>query len=360
MAVHVRGVVLPDDEVRDLWFVGDRVTYEPVPGAVTVADRGFILPGLVDAHCHLGIRNGGGSIESADEARSAAAIDRSAGVLTIRDAGSPFPYPQLDHELEIPRLIRAGRHVAPVRRYMRDIGVEVEAAQLAVTMKEQAAAGNGWVKLVGDWIDRDVGDLAPAWNIDAMAVAVSAAHAAGARVAVHTFSEEAVAAMVRAGVDSVEHGTGLAMDDIAEMARRGTALVPTMINIETFDDIANQAAGKFPGYADHMRRLKRSFPAVVAAAHEAGVPIYVGSDAGSGIPHGNAPQEMILLHEKAGMSTMDALAAGSWQARAWLGFPGLVDGGLADCVVYADDPRLDLRALLAPQVIVLRGRVVVR
>src|SRR5687767_6960582 len=157
MAVHVRGVVLPDDEVRDLWFVGDRVTYEPVPGAVTVADRGFILPGLVDAHCHLGIRNGGGPIESADEARSAAAIDRSAGVLTIRDAGSPFPYPQLDHEGDIPRLVRAGRHVAPVRRYMRDVGVEVEAPDLAVTMKEQAAAGNGWVKLVGDWIDRGVG-----------------------------------------------------------------------------------------------------------------------------------------------------------------------------------------------------------
>src|SRR6478672_4736869 len=60
MAWHVRGVVLPDDEVRDLWFVGDRVTLEPVPDAVTLSDGGFVLPGLVDAHCHLGIGPGAG------------------------------------------------------------------------------------------------------------------------------------------------------------------------------------------------------------------------------------------------------------------------------------------------------------
>ena len=69
------------------------------------------------------------------------------------------------------------------------------------------------MKLVGDWIDRGVGDLAPAWEPAAMAAAVAAAHAAGARVAVHTFAEEAVAALVRAGVDSVEHGTGPGRED---------------------------------------------------------------------------------------------------------------------------------------------------
>ena len=57
--LHVRGVLLPDDTQTDIWLVGDRVTLSPVPGAVTVADGGFILPGLVDAHCHLGIAPGG-------------------------------------------------------------------------------------------------------------------------------------------------------------------------------------------------------------------------------------------------------------------------------------------------------------
>jgi imidazolonepropionase-like amidohydrolase len=359
MALHVRGVVLPDDEVRDLWLVGDRVTLRPVPGAETVADGGFVLPGLVDAHCHIGIASGGVPIGGLDEARALAALDRDAGVLAIRDAGSPYPYPELDDDPNVPRLARAGRHVAPPRRYLRDVGVEVTAAKLPGEAARQAAAGNGWVKLVGDWIDRGTGDLAPAWDPADMAAAIKSAHEAGARVAVHTFAEESVAALVRAGVDSVEHGTGLCDDDIAEMARRGTALVPTMINIETFGDIAAQAAGKFPEYARHMRALGDRFPAVVAAAYEAGVPIYVGTDAGGGIDHGLAAQEMLRLHAQAGMPVLDVLRAGSWGAREWLGFPGLVEGGLADLVVYDADPRRDLRVLAAPRRIVLRGRVVV-
>jgi imidazolonepropionase-like amidohydrolase len=355
MAWHVRGVVLPEGEVGDLWLVGDRVSREPVAGAVTLAEGGYILPGLVDAHCHIGMRRGGAPIGSLDEARALVAVDRAAGVLAIRDAGSPYPYPELDDDPDVPRLARAGRHVAPVRRYLRDIGVEVEAAGLAAAVRAQAAAGNGWVKLVGDWIERETGDLAPAWDVAAMAAAVAEAHAAGARVATHVFAEESVAALVRAGVDSVEHGTGLSDVDIEEMARRGTALVPTMINVDTFGDIAASAEAKFPGYAKHMLRLRDGFPAVVAKAHEAGVPIYVGSDAGGGIGHGEAVTEMLLLHERAGMSTVDVLRAGSWGAREWLGFPGLVEGGLADLVVYDEDPRRDLNVLRSPRLIVLRG-----
>ncbi|MET7867392.1 amidohydrolase family protein [Micromonospora taraxaci] len=358
MALHVRGVLLPDDEVRDLWLVDDRVTFTPVPDAETVVDGGFVLPGLVDAHCHIGIARGGAPITSLDQARDLARLDRDAGVLAIRDAGSPYPYPELDDEPDLPRLARAGRHVAPPKRYLRDIGVEVDATEVAATVAAQAKAGNGWVKLVGDWIDRGVGDLAPAWDADTLTAAVRAAHDAGVRAAVHTFSESAVEIMVRAGVDSVEHGTGLRLDLIDEMARQGTALVPTMINIATFGGIAEQARGKFPGYAEHMLALRDGFPEVVRAAHEAGVPIYVGTDAGGGIDHGLAAEEMMLLHERAGMAPIDVLAAASWGAREWLGFPGLVEGGLADLTVYPEDPRLDLRVVRAPSRTILRGRVV--
>ena len=53
----------------------------------------------------------------------------------------------------------------------------------------------------------------------------------------------------------------------------------------------------------------------------------------------------------------DVLRAASWGARDWLGFPGLVEGGLADLVVYDTDPRADLRVVQAPRRIILRGRV---
>jgi len=334
------------------------VTLSPVPGAETIAATGFILPGLVDAHCHIGIADGGVAVESVEQAKELALLDRDAGVLALRDAGSPIDYRVLDDDPEMPRLVRAGRHVAPPKRYLRGLGVEVGEAEVADELVRQAGRGTGWVKLVGDWLDRDRADLGPAWDPAVMAGAVRAAHAAGARVAVHTFGEEAVSALVRAGVDSVEHGTGLNDDDIAEMARRGTALVPTMLNVLTFGSIADQAQAKFPGYARHMRALQAGFPAIVRNAYEAGVPIYVGSDAGGGIPHGLAAREMVLLQQSAGMPALDVLAAGSWGARAWLGLPGLVEGGAADLIVYEADPRADLAAVLSPQRIILKGRVV--
>jgi imidazolonepropionase-like amidohydrolase len=88
------------------------------------------------------------------------------------------------------------------------------------------------------------------------------------------------------------------------------------------------------------------------------VPVYVGTDAGSTIHHGLAAEEMLRLHEQAGMAPLDVLRAGSWGARQWLGFPGLGPGGLADLVAYDEDPRQDLRVLRAPRRIILRGRVV--
>lgn len=351
---HIRAVWLPDDEVRDIYVSGDRLSFTPIPGATTIAHEGYALPGLVDAHCHIGIRRGSIPIESLDEAREFARTDRDAGVLAIRDAGSPFPYPQLEDEPDLPRLVRAGRHLAPHRRYLRGVAIECTAEELPARAAEQAKLGNGWIKLVGDWIDREAGDLGPTYDAHVLSDAIDAAHRAGAKVAVHTFSEDAVAAVVAAGVDSVEHGTGLSVDMIDQMARQGTALVPTMINIATFDGIASQAEPKFPVYAQHMRDLKEGFPDVVRHAAEAGVPIFVGTDAGGGIDHGLAAEEMLLLQQQAGMAAGDILAAASWGAREWLGF----GAGLGDVVVYDADPRVDLRAVREPKRIVLRGAVI--
>ncbi|WP_163510376.1 amidohydrolase family protein [Fodinicola acaciae] len=356
MALHVRAVALPDEVERDIYVVGDRLTYEPVAGAETVVRSGWAVPGLVDAHCHLGLVPPGVAA-TVEQARELAMVDRATGVLTIRDAGSPTPYAELDDEPEMPRLLRAGRHIAPPKRYLPNIAVDAAGPELAAAVAEQAKAGNGWVKLVGDWIDRAAGDLGTNYDRESLTAAVKAAHDNGARITVHTFSEDALPDLLAAGLDCIEHGTGLSPDLLDIMAKAGTALVPTMINIETFGGIAEKAQAKFPTYADHMRRLMAGFPSVVAAAHEAGVPIFAGTDAGGGIDHGLIAREIVRLHQ-AGMSTVDALAAGSWKARDWLGLSGLVEGGLADLVVYAEDPRRDLRTLAKPARMILRGRVI--
>ncbi|MBM0257132.1 hypothetical protein JNW89_09795 [Micromonospora sp. 4G55] len=123
--------------------------FEPVPDAQAVVYGGLVLPRPDRCALPQRITPGGASISSRDEARELARTDRDAGVLAIRDGGLPLPYPELDDEPDLPRLARAGRHVAPPEVYLRDIGVEVGAAEVAATVMAQAAAGNGWVAVVG-------------------------------------------------------------------------------------------------------------------------------------------------------------------------------------------------------------------
>jgi imidazolonepropionase-like amidohydrolase len=353
--LHIRGICLPHDEERDLYLVGDRITLEPVPGAETVLAGGWLVPGLVDCHCHVGLSPSGPLADPADQAAQALA-DRDAGALLIRDAGSPVDNRSVQARADLPRLIRAGRHVARTKRYLRDVGVEVEPDGLVEAVAEQARLGDGWVKLVGDWIDRAEGDLRPLWPADALAAAVSRAHELGARVAVHVFGDDALPDLVAAGVDSLEHATGLSGALVDEVARRGTAIVPTLINIDNFPSIA-ESASRFPAYADRMRALHRTSRQRVRDAADAGIPIFVGTDAGGVMAHGLAGREIRALHA-AGLPAQAALAAGSWAARDWLGLPGLAEGAPADLVAYPSDPRLDLAVLDAPARIVLKGRVV--
>ncbi len=354
--LHVRGVLLPGDTERDVWVADGRLTFEPITGAETIATRGWVLPGLVDAHCHVGLQHDG-AVESLEVARDQARADAAAGALLLRDAGSPLDTRPLLDEPDLPRLIRAGRHIARPRRYLRNYAEEVEPARLVEEVRRQAAYGGGWVKLVGDWIDRDAGDLVPLWPADLLAQAVAAAHEAGARVAVHTFATESLADLITAGVDSIEHGTGLTDDLIALMVERGTTLTSTSLVVGTFGQIADTAQARFPAYAARMREMAPRYPEVVRSAYEAGVVIHVGTDAGGVFPHGLIVEEIRALHA-AGVPAEAAVAAGSWASRRWLGLPGIEEGAPADLVVYADDPRSGLATLAEPVRIVLRGRVI--
>jgi imidazolonepropionase-like amidohydrolase len=356
-ALHLSGVVLPEGEHRELWIRDGRLTAEPVPGAETVSRGGWLLPGLVDAHCHVGIATGGRPVEGVDGLRQQVLAERAAGVLALRDCGSPVDTRVLDDDPELPRIIRAGRHLAAPRRYLPGLAIELAAEDLAAEVRVQARRGDGWVKLIGDWIDRGAGDLAPEWPREAVRAAVAAAHEEGARVTAHTFGTEALPDLIEAGIDCIEHGTGLTEELIGAMAARGTAVVPTLVNVANFPGFAAAGEAKFPAYGTTMRRLHASAGAVVRAAYEAGVPVFAGTDAGGGIAHGVIAEEVRAL-AAAGLPAPAALAAASWAAREWLGLPGIEDGAVADLVVYDADPRADLDVLARPRLTVLRGKVV--
>src|SRR6188472_1808689 len=116
-----RGPVLPDGEVRDLYVVDGRVTLEPQAGAETVAE-GWIVPGLVDAHSHIGLEDHGPISDEESEAQ--AVQDRA----------------------DLPRLIRCGKHLARTKRYIRNYADEIEPGELADAAAREARAGDGWIK----------------------------------------------------------------------------------------------------------------------------------------------------------------------------------------------------------------------
>jgi imidazolonepropionase-like amidohydrolase len=354
LALHVRGRGLPDEEPVDWWIVDGTLSAEPVPGADTVFDGGWVLPGLVDAHCHVGIGTDGPI--DLPEAIGQAQAERDVGALLLRDCGSPIDTRSLDRHDDLPRIIRAGRHLARPKRYSRGLSIDLEdESQLPEAVAVQARRGDGWVKLVGDWIDRDVGDLVPLWSDDVLTAAIDAAHAHGARVTAHVFGEDALPGLVRAGIDCIEHGTGITDGVIDLMVERGTALVPTLINTENFPGIADRAA-KYPSYAAHMRDLYATSRQRVAAAREAGVPIYAGTDAGSMVAHGRVADEVDAL-KGVGMTATDALGAACWDARRWLGRPALQHGASADLICFSDDPRKGAAVLSRPDLVILRGAV---
>jgi imidazolonepropionase-like amidohydrolase len=353
--MHVRGLGLADETEIELWILDGRISSEPVAGADTVFDGGWILPGLVDAHCHVGLGHQG-EIEL-DEAVAQAETERDVGALLLRDCGAPTDTRSLDDYEDLPRIIRAGKHLARPKRYQKGFSVELEdESQLPAAVVEEARRGDGWIKLVGDWIDRTVGDLAPLWSDDVLKAAIDTAHAHGSRVTAHVFSEDALPGLINAGIDCIEHGTGLTDDTIELMVEQGTVLVPTLVNIvENFPGIAD-GAERYPSYAAHMRDLHARALPRIAAARDAGVPIYAGTDAGSMIDHGRIADEVEAL-KGIGMSPTEALGAACWDARRWLGRPSLDHGASADLLCYAGDPRQGPGALNHPDLVILRGNV---
>jgi imidazolonepropionase-like amidohydrolase len=129
------------------------------------------------------------------------------------------------------------------------------------------------------------------------------------------------------------------------------------VNIATFPGIADRAEEKFPRYAAHMRDLHGRRYETVRTLHEAGVPVFCGTDAGGSLPHGLVAREVAEL-VAAGLPRPAALDAATWGARRWLGKPALEEGAPADLVVVTGDPRADVTPLTTPTAVILNGKKV--
>lgn len=343
MVLRIRGHALPHGEYVDLYADGDRWTTDPVPNAELVAE-GWLLPGLVDAHTHPGAEQPGDPLDD-DLLRSDLRQHVEAGVTLIRSPGlAGDPPPWFGEDPDVPRARHAGPWLAQHDTFFDGWGRRFEYAELPEIATEQAAR-TGWVKIIIDWGPEDA--VVPA---DVLGTVVKSVHAVGGRVAVHSQNGVGSAHAVVAGVDSVEHGMCLDSALLPDMAERGIALTPTLsVLLGTLVSLRDKPDG--PRKEFFLNGIN-AHPSLVAAAAEAGVTILAGTDSR---PNGRIADEVRAMAE-AGMRPHDALAAASWSARDYLGLPGLEPGAPADAVLYATDPREDLRVLDEPAAVILRGR----
>src|ERR1035437_1669968 len=110
------------------------------------------------------------------------------------------------------------------------------------------------------------------WPREALASAIAAAHEEGARVTAHCFGEESLRDFAAAGVDCIEHATGLAPDTIDSFAAQGIAIVPTLVNIDPLPPTAAGAKDKPRVYPAPLGPLLPRRYETFAAPHDAGVP----------------------------------------------------------------------------------------
>src|SRR5450755_797259 len=140
MVLHVRGTVLPEREERSLWIGGGVLREDPVPDAETVADGGWLLPGLVDVHTHPGAVQLGDPFDES-VLRTDLAEHAAAGVLLVRTPGSAARIPGWAHDAEgLPRVRSAGPWLATPGRFFPSWGRHVTEAELAGAAVEEAAA----------------------------------------------------------------------------------------------------------------------------------------------------------------------------------------------------------------------------
>lgn len=328
---------------------GEQVHVEVGAGEPETLPGRFVLPGLVDSHCHLTVGFSGHGPVPLDESAALAILDDlgQAGVRAVRDVGGDRSITlklAANPEDGRPLILAAGRFFAPDGKYFPGIYEPVPAEHLVAAVEAELDAGATWIKLVGDFLS--VGPdgpirgsaMTPNYEIDAVEELVAAAHARGARVAAHTQSA-LVSDLVRVGIDSVEHGEVITAEDLEVLGARGGAWTPTLTAYGPPDP------NDTPERLERRRVRSEHMTAMLPLARQYGVHVLTGSDM-----IGTVAGEIAQL-AKHGLTVTQALEAATTSATEYLGLTGT-----DDLVTYDADPRDHPEVLGSPASVVLRGQ----
>jgi len=271
--------------------------------------------GLVDAHVHLSFAAHGDNPAprgSADIQELYLRAQADAGVTLVRDCGAIPEAVAPPAGPGLPVVVSCGPLLAPDIPFLAHLRAPVGADALEDVARRRIAAGAGWIKLLADAPGPDGNMLAaqPTYPVELVRRVCAAVHDAGGRVAAHSTGPIA-AALVDAGVDSIEHGNGLDPAAVARLGARGGAWTPTLSTVTWYLD--PMIAGGHPA-APMLSRHLEALATTLSGAVAAGVVVLAGTDER---PHGSIREEIDLL-ARFGLTRAAAQAAASTAARDYL------------------------------------------
>ncbi|MGB9647621.1 MAG: amidohydrolase family protein [Stellaceae bacterium] len=386
-------VVIEGNRITHIGGAAGSVQPETPDDTVIDAAGKFILPGLIDAHCHISLHQGalpGARYTSSAEfctLWAAHAIGRvlRAGVTSIAVPGGKWFTDVTVREavdgglLEGPRMVVAGRALSnyggifdpdPYPAYE---GTPADAAGVLCNTRDefiretrkQCKRGVDLIKIA----DSTWGDIQTVAE-DEIAAVVDEAHRHNVKVAIHSRGSTSTRAAAKAGVDLIYHGDWANEADLDIVAKAGIPIAPVL----TSPWIGVERGEARRGFGDRVRdrlrtQLDTSFQ-MIRNARDRGIPVLSGSDTGnaSAFSHGKwHGKEAALFVKEVGMTPMEAIVANTSGNAAMVNLAGevgvIAPGRLADIVIWDNDPLADITVLQRPAEIALiikDGRIVDR
>jgi imidazolonepropionase-like amidohydrolase len=368
-------------EIRD-GFVGD--------GQVVDLRGAFVLPGLIDSHVHLtGEQNPNGRLEEVTQSTATQAMvgaryarrTLNAGFTTVADLGASneaiFALRDAVRRGDVPgpRIIASGSAVSvhgghgDTNGYREDIMhvlspesvcSGVEDCMRAVRLQVRSGADIIKITATGGVLSNTAAGLAQQFSEDELAAIVASAHRMGRQVTAHAHGVDGINAFLKAGGDSIEHGTYLDDESMRLFKAHNAWLVPTLM---AGDYVARMASGpdNFFTPAQTAKALEAGPKMLDMArrAHAGGVRIAFGTDSGVSA-HGDNAREFALL-VRAGLTPLEAIQAATVGAAEHLNIANeagrLAPGMPADLIAVSGDPLNDVTELERVRFVMKAGQV---
>ena len=353
----------------------------------------FVMPGLIDAHIHLSGIKGGSLLKIMFEKPEYRVLRASkwleklliSGFTTVRDCGETvsLALKRAVNEgiIKGPKIIAAGKPITQTFGHgelSHDIPLEfsmslsfsefcdgVESCIHAA--RKVLRDGSDFIKIFatgGVLSQRDKPEN-PQLSFEEIRAIVNEAEKVNTYVAAHAHGDKGARIAIEAGIKTLEHGTLLRDETLKLMVQKNVTLTPTLTIQELIYRYGKQIGVDEWGL-QKINTVRESISSVVKKAKEYGVTIIAGTDLGfetglEDIDIGKNWMEAILLVERGGLTTLEALRASTYNASLAIGSnSGLIDTGKdADIIIINGDPSENIRDIAKTISVIKDGKIVV-